>query len=161
MAVNTNLIYDTKRKMLVKYPRFGSEIAKSSIVLTKDTRTASTDGKNIYLNPEYFANVDDNIRLYLLAHETLHKKFEHMYRLKDKDGNMRDMDLWNRVTDAIINANLKRDGIIIPEGRICSKTDKEYGDWVLAYNCEELYELKKREKQQEQQNQQRTKPTTR
>lgn len=155
----TDLIYDTKRKMLAKYPRFGSEIANTPIVLTNKVRTGSTDGKKIYINPEHFANVDENHRLYLLSHETFHKKFMHMYRLKDKDGNMRDLELWNIVCDAIDNANLKRDGIKIPDGRICSDADKEYGDWVLEYNCEELYELKKRQREeqgqeQEQDNQQ-------
>lgn len=149
MSDNTDFVYETKRKMLAKYPRFGSEVAASPIVFTKDVRTASTDGKNIYLNPEYFANANEDVRLYLLAHETAHKKFKHMYRLKDKDGNMRDMDLWNIVCDALVNANLKRDGIKIPDGRICSETDKEYGDWVLQYNSEELYEMKKREKEEQ------------
>ena len=36
MSVNTDLIYDTKRKMLVKYPRFGSEIATSTIEYRDD-----------------------------------------------------------------------------------------------------------------------------
>jgi len=153
MSANTDLIYDAKRKMLAKYPRFGSEIAKTPIVLTNKVKTGSTDGKKIYINPEHFASVDENHKLYLLSHETCHKKFMHMYRLKDKDGNMRDLELWNRVCDAIVNANLKRDGIKIPDGRICSDTDKEYGDWVLEYNCEELYQLKKRQREEQKNNQ--------
>ena len=153
MSSSTDLIYDTKRKMLAKYPRFGSEIAKTPIVLTNKVKTGSTDGKKIYINPEHFASVDENHKVYLLSHETCHKKFMHMYRLKDKDGNMRDLELWNIVCDAIVNANLKRDGIKIPDGRICSDTDEEYGDWVLEYNCEELYELKKRQMEEQKNNQ--------
>ncbi len=84
MSANTDLIYDATRKMLAKYPRFGSEIAKTPIVLTNKVRTGCTDGKKIYINPEHFASVDENRRLYLLSHETLHKIFMHMYRLKDK-----------------------------------------------------------------------------
>ena len=153
MCEITDLIYDTKRKMLAKYPRFGSEIAKTPIVVTNKVKTGSTDGKKIYINPKHFANVDENHRLYLLSHETFHKKFMHMYRLKDKNGNMRDLELWNIVCDAINNANLKRDGIKIPDGRICSDTDEEYGDWVLKYNCEELYELKIRQREEQKNNQ--------
>ncbi len=153
MSDNTDLVYETNRKMLAKYPRFGSEVADSPIVFTNDVQTAATDGKNIYLNPEYFANVNEDVRLYLIAHETSHKKFKHMYRLKDKHGNMRDLELWNIVCDALVNANLKRDGIKIPDGRICSETDEEYGEWVLQYNSEELYEMKKREKEEQQQKQ--------
>lgn len=153
MNANTDLIYDAKRKMLAKYPRFGSEIAKTPIVLTNKVKTGSTDGKKIYINPEHFASVDEDHKLYLLSHETCHKKFMHMYRLKDKDGNMRDLELWNIVCDAIVNANLKRDGIKIPDGRICSDTDEEYGEWVLEYNCEELYQLKKRQREEQKNNQ--------
>jgi len=80
-----------------------------------------------------------------------------MYRLKDKNGDMRDSELWNIVCDALINANLKRDGIKIPDDRICSNTDEEYGEWVLQYNCEELYEMKKREKEEQQKKEQESK----
>lgn len=147
--MSENLVYDTIRKMLAKYPRFGSEIAKTKIELTDKAKTGSTDGKKIYINPEHFSSIDEEQKVYLLSHETCHKKFMHMYRLKDKEGNERDLELWNIVCDAIVNANLKRDGIKIPDGRICSDTDEEYGDWVLEYNCEELYELKKRQKEEQ------------
>ena len=130
----------------------GSELATTPIIFTNSVQTGATDGKNIYLNPEYYANVDDDVRLYLLAHEILHNKFMHMFRLKEKNGQPRDMDLWNIVCDALVNANLKCDGIHIPDGRICSDTDNEYGDWVLQYNCEELYELKKRQKEEQDKN---------
>ncbi len=66
---------------------------------------------------------------------------------------MRDLELWNIVCDAIVNANLKRDGIKIPDGRICSDTDEKYGDWVLEYSSEELYELEKRKKEEQKNNQ--------
>ena len=97
MAVNTNLIYDTKRKMLVKYPRFGSEIATANIEFRDDLKyhTAATDGKNIYVDPNYFASLSENDRLFIIAHEIMHIKFMHMLRLKDKSGNMRDLDVWN------------------------------------------------------------------
>ena len=37
MDVSTDLIYDAKRKMLAKYPRFGSEIAVANIEFTATT----------------------------------------------------------------------------------------------------------------------------
>ena len=155
MAVNTNLIYDTKRKMLVKYPRFGSEIATANIEFRDDLKyhTAATDGKNIYVDPNYFASLSENDKLFLIAHEIMHIKFMHMLRLKDKSGNMRDLDVWNTATDAIINANLERDGFTIMEGAV-NKPE------ALNYSAEEFYQILLKEKQ-EQQNQQRRKPTTR
>ncbi len=160
MAVNTNLIYDTKRKMLVKYPRFGSEIATANIEFRDDLKyhTAATDGKNIYVDPNYFASLSENDRLFIIAHEIMHIKFMHMLRVKDKSGNMRDLDVWNIATDAIINANLERDGFTIKEGYV-NKPE------ALNYSAEEFYQIllkeKQKQKQQEQQNRQRAKPTTR
>ena len=157
MSVNTNLIYDTKRKMLVKYPRFGSEIATANIEFRDDLKyhTAATDGKNIYVDLNYFASLSENDRLFIIAHEIMHIKFMHMLRLKDKSGNMRDLDVWNIATDAIINANLERDGFTIKEGYV-NKPE------ALNYSAEEFYQilLREKQKQQEQQNQQRTKRAT-
>ena len=88
MSEITDLIYDTKRKMLAKYPRFGSEIAVASIEFKDNLpyHTAATDGKNIYVDPNYFASLSENDRLFTIAHEIMHIKFMHMYRLKDENG---------------------------------------------------------------------------
>ena len=120
MEISTDLIYDVKRDMLAKYPRFGSEIAVSNIEFKENLpyHTAATDGKNVYVDPNYFESLSEDDRLFLIAHEIMHIKFMHMFRLKDKDGKKRDLYLWNIVTDAIINANLERDGFTIKEGYV-------------------------------------------
>ena len=75
MSVDTGLIYDIKRKMLAKYPRFGSEIAVANIEFRDDLpfHTAATDGKNIYVDPNYFESLSENDRLFTIAHEIIHK----------------------------------------------------------------------------------------
>ena len=145
--MNTDLIYDTKRKMLARYNKFASEVAKANIQYKDDLKyhTASTDGKNIFVDPNYFASLSEDDRLFLLAHETMHIKFMHMLRLVDKDGNKRDMDIWNKATDAIINANLERDGFTIKEGY-------ENMPEALNYSAEQLYEKLLQEKQSQNQN---------
>ena len=149
MNASTDLIYDIKRKMLAKYPRFGSEIATSYIEYRDDLKyhTAATDGKNIYVDPSYFASLSDSDRLFLIAHEIMHIKFMHMYRLKDKTGKMRDLDTWNKATDAIINANLERDGFTIKDGYVNMPE-------ALNYSAEEFYQilLQEKEKKQNEQN---------
>lgn len=149
MAINASLIYDTKRKMLAKYPRFGSEIATTNIEFKDDLpyHTAATDGKNIYVDPNYFASLSEDDRLFIIAHEIMHIKFMHMYRLMDKGGQRRDPELWNIATDAIINANLERDGFTIKEG---------YVNRPEALNCsaEEFYQILLKEKQQQEQQKQ-------
>ena len=143
-------IYDVKRKMLAKYPRFGSEIAVANIEFKENLpyHTAATDGKNVYVDPNYFESLSENERIFIIAHEIMHIKFMHMFRLKDKDGKKRDPDLWNIATDAIINANLERDGFTIKEGYVNMPE-------ALNYSAEEFYQKlleEKEKKQNEQQN---------
>lgn len=141
-----DMIYDIKRKMLTKYPRFGSEIAVANIEFRDDLpfHTAATDGKNIYIDPEYFESLSEDERLFIIAHEIMHIKFMHMYRLEGKDGQKRDPELWNVATDAIINANLERDGFTIKEGYVNMPE-------ALEYSAEEFYEILLREKEAKQQ----------
>ena len=73
-----------------------------------------------------------------------------MYRLKDKSGVKRDPELWNIATDAIINANLERDGFTIKEGYVNMPE-------ALDYSAEEFYQKllqEKEKKEQEQKNNQ-------
>ena len=55
-----------KRKMLVKYPFFGSVVASVGYEENKDIPTAATDGETIYYNSEYLVGVLRNKLLYLL-----------------------------------------------------------------------------------------------
>lgn len=143
-----NLIKDAKNKLLAKYPRFGNEIAVANIEFKDNLEyhTAATDGKNIYVDPNYFASLSEDDRLFILAHEIMHIKFMHMYRLKDKSGVKRDPELWNIATDAIINANLERDGFTIEEGYVNMPE-------ALDYSAEEFYQklLKEKEKKEQEQ----------
>ncbi|MBO5138229.1 MAG: hypothetical protein J6B89_01145 [Bacilli bacterium] len=145
MQEDMKLIYETKRLLLLKYPRFGSDLAQAKIEYKTDLKyhTAATDGTNVYFDPEYLKSLNEDDRIFLLAHELMHIKFMHAHRLEDKNGQKRDHDVWNEVTDAIINANLERDGFIIKKGYI---TDPE----ALYYTAEELYQKKLKEKQAKQ-----------
>ena len=136
MDVNRDMIYDIKRKLLSKYPRFGSEVAASHIEFKENLpiRTVATDGKNIYIDPNYFASLNESERIFVIAHEIMHIKFMHMYRLSDKEGKLRDLEVWNIATDAIINANLERDGFTIKEGYVNRPE-------ALNYSTEEFYEI--------------------
>ena len=145
MGISADMIYDVTRKMLVKYPRFGSEIADANIEFRDDLpfHTAATDGKNIYVDLNYFESLSEDDRLFTIAHEIMHIKFMHMYRLKDKDGKKRNLNLWNIATDAIINANLERDGFTIKEGYVNMPE-------ALNYSAEEFYEILLKEKENQQ-----------
>ena len=146
MEYDRKLLQDVKRLMIARYPRFGAQIAAANLEYKTDLKyhTAATDGKNIYFDPDYLASLSDDDKLFIIAHELMHVKFEHMYRIMGKDGQRRDPEIWNQATDAIINANLERDGFKIKEGYVNMPE-------ALNYSAEEFYEKLLRKKQAEQQ----------
>lgn len=140
-----NEIKDLIRVMMARYPRFGGEIAQTKFEIRNTAcGTAGTDGETIYVDPKLIKCNDINKKLFVIAHEFMHIKFQHMFRLKDKNGNYRDLNLWNFATDAIVNANLERDGFTIPKGFYTYPN-------ALRYTAEELYNILLKEQQRQQQ----------
>lgn len=149
MEFNEKLLQDTKKLMIHRYPRFASEVASVGMEYKTDLpyHTAATDGKNIYFDPDYIESLTNDERLFIIAHELMHVKFQHMLRMVDSNGNRRDPMLWNIATDAIINANLVRDGFKIKEGYIDMPE-------ALNYSAEEFYQKLLSEQEQQKNNQQ-------
>ena len=128
-----------KRKMLVKYPFFGSVVASVGYKENKDIPTAGTDGETIYYNPEYLEKLSVLEQTFIFAHEVCHIAFNHILRSEGKDH-----ELWNVATDGVINQFLKRDGLKIAPGGV-DMTE------AINYDAEQLYEKLLQEKQQGQQ----------
>ena len=146
MEQDIKLLQNVKRLMIARYPRFAQEIANANLQFKTDLpyHTAATDGKNIYFDPDFLASLSDDDKLFIIAHELMHIKFEHMFRMAGKNGQMRDPEIWNIATDAIINANLERDGFKIKEGYVNMPE-------ALNYNAEEFYEKLLKEKREQNQ----------
>ena len=131
-----------KRKMLVKYPFFGSVVASVGYKENKDIPTAGTDGETIYYNPEYLESLSVEEQTFVFAHEVCHIAFNHILRSEGKDP-----ELWNIATDGVINQFLKRDGLKMAKGGVDMAE-------AINYDAEQLYEKILQEKQQRQQQQQ-------
>lgn len=131
-----------KRKMLVKYPFFGSVVASVGYKENKDIPTAGTDGETIYYNPEYLESLSVEEQTFVFAHEVCHIAFNHILRSEGKDP-----ELWNIATDGVINQFLKRDGLKMAKGGVDMAE-------AINYDAEQLYEKLLQEKQQSQQQQQ-------
>ncbi len=129
-----------KRKMLVKYPFFGSIVASVGYKENKDIPTAGTDGETIYYNPEYLEGLSVEEQTFIFAHEVCHIAFNHILRSEGKDP-----ELWNVATDGVINQFLKRDGLKMPSSGVDIAE-------AINYDAEQLYEKFLQEKQQRQQN---------
>ena len=87
-----------KRKMLVKFPFFGSVVANVSYEENREISTAGTDGKTIYYNPEFLEKLELNEQIFIFAHEICHIAFDHIRRSEGKDP-----EVWNIATDGVIN----------------------------------------------------------
>ena len=143
MSTNIDSI---KRKLLIKYPTFGSVIANLEFQTNFDIETAETDGKVLLYNPKFLDNLSEKQQLFIFAHEVCHVAFEHIYRSEGKD-----KKLWNMATDSVINSLLKQDGLPIVEGGVDIPE-------AINYDAEEMYnKLLEEKKKQGQQNSQSSK----
>ena len=102
-----------KKKLLVKYPFFGSVVANVKYKENKNVATAATDGQIIYYNLEFAEKLNIDEQIFLIAHEVCHIAFDHVLKSEGKDP-----ELWNIATDAVINAFLKKDGLTIIKGGV-------------------------------------------
>lgn len=104
-----------------------------------DLPTAATDGKNLYYNPEFVANLSKDEQTFLFAHEICHVAFDHIFRSEGKNPY-----LWNIATDSVINALLKQDKLKMIEGGVDIPE-------AVNYNAEQMYEklLKQQEEEED------------
>lgn len=125
-----------KRKMLVKYPFFGSVVANVDYKEDKEIPTAGTDGETIYYNPEFLERLSVEEQTFIFAHEVCHIAFNHILRSEGKDER-----LWNIATNGVINQFLKSDGLKMVPGCVDMAE-------AIDYDAEQLYEKLLKEKQQ-------------
>lgn len=153
MNVNINSL---KRKLLIKYPIFGSVLANLGFEESKEVKRAGTDGKKIYYNLEFLNGQNEKEQLFILVHEVCHVAFKHIYRSEGKD-----KKLWNIATDAVINALLQKDGLEMPKmtleinGKLITIKDGIDIPEAVDYDAEEMYNklLENKKKQKNQYNQ--------
>ena len=74
-----------KRKLLIKYPTFGSVIANLEFQKSIDIATAGTDGKVLLYNPKFLGDLSEKQQIFIFAHEVCHVAFEHIFRSEGKD----------------------------------------------------------------------------
>ena len=133
-----------KRKLLIKYPTFGSVIANLEFQESIDIATSETDGKVLLYNPKFLGDLSEKQQIFIFAHEVCHVAFEHIFRSEGKDKR-----LWKTATDSVINALLKQDGLPMVEGVVNIPE-------AINYDADEMYNklLEKEKNKQGQQNSQ-------
>lgn len=66
-------------------PMFGGFVSKLRFIYTFRVRTQATDGFNIFVNPQFTANLDLTGKCFVMAHEVMHCLLNHMRRGKGHD----------------------------------------------------------------------------
>ena len=133
-------IESIKRKLLIKYPTFGSIIANLEFQPSKDLDTTATNGKVCYYNPDFLNRVSKEQQVFLFAHEMCHIAFKHIERSEGKD-----KELWNVATDSVINSLLQQDGLSMIDGGVDIPEAKNH-------TSEEMYDMLMQRKKEQQEN---------
>lgn len=105
----TKKISQARLKLLFQQPFFGTLTMQLPLVDATESgwcKTAAVDGRNIYYNREFFADLDIDEIQFVLCHEVLHVAFDHFGRRSH-----RDPEWWNMANDYIINGALVKDRI--------------------------------------------------
>ncbi len=103
---------EAKTLAIALAPNLGSRLAAMHIVLDQEIETAATDCKKIYVNPEFWDELNNHDRAFVLLHEAAHCVLGHLKRMWE----LRD-ELYNLAADVIVNELIARlSGIQLLEG---------------------------------------------
>ena len=127
-----------KVRLLMSDPFTASILITMPVVYTDTLPTMATDGKNLYINPEFAAGLSDKELQGVFVHETYHKILMHHIRR-----GTREHQKYNVAGDIVINEAITKDGKVLPTGALGYHTLDEQG---IAYDdrdnsTEQVYDL--------------------
>lgn len=106
-------IQELTDNLLKRYPIFNSIIINTPIKVDNSIKTACTNGLAIMYNEYYLNSLSLDEQEFVFAHEICHIAFDHINKSYGKDP-----EIYNIVTDAVINAKLSSDGLKQPKNTI-------------------------------------------
>lgn len=107
-----NHLIKAKAQLVMDQPFFASLLLGMPIIEDATEKTLSTNGEDIRYNPQFLEGLTLQQTVFLLAHETLHCVFQHMFRREHRNPNK-----WNIAGDYVINDILIKENIgIMPHG---------------------------------------------
>ena len=131
--------------LLLHKPFFGFLVSKMDFIEDKNSYvgpipTAATDGKNIIYNKDFFHNLSQKERTFVVAHEIMHCVLDSIGRKGD-----REMDYWNMATDYVINDLLKQEQV--GEMPKVGLWEQKYHGWTAEQVYDDLKKNNKAKKQ--------------
>jgi predicted metal-dependent peptidase len=105
-------------KIMIQFKFFGEFIYRLRIVYTYSVSTMATDGKNIFISPQFCKDLNTSEIMFILVHEVLHNVMTHFLREQNLLGGKPSPEQhgqWNIAADYEINliavdALTKKDG---------------------------------------------------
>lgn len=95
-------------------PFFATLSLFARMIPSQEHPTAATDGRDIFINPQFWQSMTAAERLGVLAHEVLHAALLHVPRR-----GRRNPLLWNIAADIVVNGIiLAQEGFVLPKGHI-------------------------------------------
>lgn len=137
-----------RHALLYKFPFIGNLLMRMDLIPVRDwrCRTACTDGTKIYFDCDFYMGLNENDRIFVLAHEISHCMMLHLVRLQT-----RNPDLFNIATDMEVNYMLSSQDAkyaLTPPANLCFPPKQLEGK-----NAEVIYDwLLKQAKKNKQQN---------
>lgn len=100
-----------KQTLMAKFPFTGNVISRLDVLVGHwdDVPTACTNGDKIWVDVLFYAKLDPEERLFVLAHECWHVILRHFLRKMN-----RNQELWNWATDLEIHFLLTKEGLKAP-----------------------------------------------
>lgn len=125
MDINTR-ISKAKTRLILEHPFIGTIAMNMVFRISDECPTAMTNGKEVVLNPDFCATLNDEELLFLVAHECFHPMLEHCVRRGDKDPMK-----WNVATDYVINQLLVDEKIgAMPKQGLLDKQIYDKGEGI-------------------------------
>jgi predicted metal-dependent peptidase len=109
MTVLPPTIAKARARLLVRSPFFGSIALGLVWVNAPEIGTMATDGRHLWFSPAWCDHHGVDKIMGVIAHEVLHVVNKHHLRRGE-----RDLRLWNRAADLMINRVLENDQFVLP-----------------------------------------------
>jgi predicted metal-dependent peptidase len=119
-----NALERAKFRLFMRHPFF-AVLVSSLEIETIDTGTCATDGKRLWVNPDFLQQVilqdGPEAGAFALAHEAMHAALRHPARRRG-----RDPEVWNAAADYATNAILVAGGMTPPTGKFAPLVNRKY-----------------------------------
>ena len=118
-----------RTRLCTRTPFLGSLILFAETIATQTIPTAATNGRQILINPQFFARLTLDEQEAVLLHEVLHAALLHVPRGKERDAKR-----WNIAADIVVNGILTREGFALPQDSVRVQR-------LERFSVEEVYDL--------------------